>query len=692
MKSSFKKLFSPRSVAIVGASNKPGKVGNMLAANILAGDYQGDVYFVNHKGRRICGRDSYLTLSLIGTAVDLAIIAVPAAYVEEVILAAKDVCRRYIVISAGFGESDIAGQNREVRLQKIATENNLTILGPNCLGLLIPSLKLNASFAPTLPASGDVAFISQSGALAVAAIDRAPLFNIGFSAVVSVGNKMQVDAAQLIDHFARDKKTHVIALYLESIDDGAAFRQAVRAAHVNGKQIVLLKAGRSQKAQSAISLHTGSLAGDDAVIDSFCERYGISRVSSFADLFNVIRVARVARSLSTRPIARAAVVTNAGGFGVILTDMITAAATLEIASLPKHLRGQLMESLPAAASAHNPVDLLGDAGLARYESALQLLTDYDRLDVIFVVLTPQKDTPAKAIARAIVSLQKKTAKDIVVTFVGGSHVAEAREYLLKHDILFFDTPDEAVRACDLLTHTQPPKLKHFPLDDERAQKAQKFVGAFHAHGVRDLYYGEVMKLARLYKLPLDRFFDVTEGLGAKTLTTYPCVVKVDNPIIQHKSDRGGVVLPIHGAAALEDARKELIKKFPEQGTRVIAQKLHDIKVELIIGMKRDPLFGPVCVVGMGGIYTEILNAKELFVMPMSQEDVLRRLVCSETLGFLFVETRGQRPYDAERVAHVVMSLAALATEVEHIMAIDINPFLIYNEGTRDIIVDMKIAF
>jgi acyl-CoA synthetase (NDP forming) len=708
-----KDLLCPQSIAIVGASAKQGKVGNILAANIVEYEYVGKYYFVNAKGGDILGQEAYTTLAdaarSAGGKIDVVLIAVPAEYVIQVVKEGIAFCKNYVVISAGFGESDMEGHNREIKLKQLADREELTIIGPNCLGFITPSQNLNASFAPGMPRSGSVAFISQSGALAVALVDRATEIGIGFSSVVSIGNKMDVDAARLIEYFAQDENTDVITLYLEGIKDGEAFLKSAQVAHEQGKAVVLLKSGRSTQAQNAIALHTGSLAGDDDVTSAACRKAGVVRVDTIAELFALTRMAQDKNARALRDdylgdrargndfLARVAIVTNAGGPGVITTDAIASTKNLQIETFKAEQTCTLKEALPPAASVHNPIDLLGDAKSDRYKLGIDFCRDAENIDVVMVLLTPQKNTPSLEVAHQIIDLQNDSKKIVIASFIGGEGVAEARTALRAAGILHFDTPTEAIRALDqLIEVTHVHRISYEIARNPQmiaASDLKRFEVMIDQAPYGAAYFDEAREIAQQYGVYVSDYWDVTRGIHADV--TYPCVAKVDHPGIMHKSDRGGVILPIGSAAQLDEARLKLLERFPEDGVRIVAQPLRKIQTELIVGMKRDSTFGPVILVGMGGIYTEVFRSSQLFISPISLEYVVDELM-GGPLTFLFQGARGQTPYDAISVANVVMSLMRLSEDMRNISAIDINPLLIYNEPQDDqktvCAVDVKMVY
>ncbi len=685
------KLFLPQSIAIVGASDTEGKIGNLLVRNMKTYGYNGDVYYVNNRVATVGGERTYASVEEIGTSIDVTIIAIPAQYVYAVIASAATYCKHFIVISAGFGEAGIDGHNREMQLHALAQEKKLTIMGPNCLGFLMPRLALNLSFAPGMPPVGDTAFVSQSGALAVAIIDRAQALGIGFSYVISIGNKMQVSEVDIITYLRDDQYTKTIILYLESIQDGSAFMQAVSDARRSGKRVIILKAGKTKAAQKAIALHTGSLTSGDVVVQAVFDRLGVVRAETIDDLFVAARVAH------TMPIVkkdhlRFAVITNAGGPGVITTDFIAQTRHLTRAKLSARTLAQLKDVLPVAASTHNPIDVLGDALLDRYEQAIDICLKDKNVDAILVLLTPQEQTPCDDIAKMLVRRNQDASKILMASFIGGVSVARAMELLRNGDVLHGETPSALLAMLDDIIEADRcavPMLR--PIKVEAQKTAARILSRYkkqHYHGV---YFADATKIMKSYGVRVVKHWDITAGFGTATPVTYPCVAKVDDPHLLHKSDRGGVILPIQSTAQLQRARKKLRKDFPQKTVRIIAQPLLASRMELIIGMKRDASFGPVIIVGLGGIYTEIFHKTDVFVTPFGVRDVKKRLQ-QGALAFLFDGTRGQTPYDLSAVVNVVMALQQISVACDDVRAIDINPYLLSQKPDKSFAVDIKIIF
>ena len=686
-KQNFAQLFNPRSIAVVGASGTKGKVGNMIARNITSHTYEGDVFFVNPGRSKILGKKCYDSLSDIGQKVDCAIIVVPGRFVENIIKEGSSTCKNFVVISAGFGETGAAGHNREMSLKTLAEKLDVKILGPNCLGFLVPSIGLNASFAEGLPEVGRTAVISQSGALAVAIMDKARKEKLGFSSVISIGNKMQIGAAELIDYFRKDKHTKVIALYLEGIDKGQLFLDAIARAVSDGKKVIVLKAGRTQEAQKAIALHTGSLAGSDDIFSAALQKVGALRAKNMSEFFALVRFGEHYKDNLVNPV-RVGIVTNAGGPGVLTTDIVASLAGIEMSKLSKSTQTSLANVLPEAASVHNPVDLLGDAMLDRYEIGIKKLIADKNVDILFVLLTPQDQTPVNQIAKMIIDFQKKTKKLIMTSFIGGERVDNAINSMNDSGVLHFESPTAALAAVASFVNKRTTyAITQKTIVKNRANLVQNIIDK--AEDRTSLYFQECQTIAKEYSITVSKFWDVTNGFDAKMKISYPCVAKVDNPNVLHKTDRGGVILPINNLKELDNARNILLNKFQELGTRIIVQPMLPIETELIIGFKRDPIFGGVIVAGLGGIYTEVFKRVDFYIAPLTLGEIKHTLKTG-SISFLFDGTRGKESYNLDFIAHIIYNIALMGIENPQIKAIDINPLLVYNNDMSDVAVDFKI--
>ena len=689
---SLEKLFNPQSIAIVGASQERGKVGNVITKNLIELGYAGKVFLVNPKHDKIFDHRSYKRLDDIVEKVDLAIIVLPAKIVVPVIREASARIKNFVVISAGFSETDEEGRAREEELKKLAEEKNLNILGPNCLGFIIPKLKLNASFAGGLPKAGNISFVSQSGALAVAIMDIARKENIRFSNIISVGNKMQVDESGILEYLAGDKDTKVIGMYLEGIKDGKKFIEAAQKVS-QIKPIVILKAGKTEKAQKAISSHTGALAGSNEIMQAVFEKTGILQANNLEEFFSLLELVSVADAPANNKVA---VITNAGGPGVLTTDAF-GGKEIEIANLSEETKNGLREFLPAESSVENPVDLLGDAMEDRFEKALAVLGKEKEIGTILCVLTPQDQTPVRKITEKIVGFAKsdEAAKKIVATiFIGGERVEKEIAWLREHEISNFSFPEQAVNTIDAYygwakrqADLKSAKIKPESRDKKRMEKMSAIIAKTRKEKRAALSFSEAQSVMELYGIKTPKTLNVGPDDSLSTEIEFPAVMKVDSDKVLHKTDKQGVILNIKNKEELDRGYAQMRNNFPEEN--VIIQPMLKIKTELILGIKRDSIFGPIVVYGLGGIYTEILKMVNFLVPPATEIEIENQLRESK-IRFLFEKTRGQESYNIKEMAKILSGLVRLAEESPEIQELDINPLLVYNDGKEAMAVDVKI--
>lgn len=680
-------FFNPRSIAVVGATEKEGKVGNAVAKNLLQLGYEGDVFLVNPGYKELFGKRCYAKLEDIEAEIDLAVIIVPAKFVNGVIQNAAEKVKNFIVISAGFLEIGGEGEKREKELARIAEEKKLNILGPNCLGFIRPGLKLNASFAGGLPAAGNVAFVSQSGALAVALMDMAEEKGIAFSHLVSIGNEMQIDGAALIEYLGQDENTKIIGMYLEGIKDGARLIKAAREVS-RKKPIIVLKAGKTEKSQKAISSHTGALAGSDEIISAVFAKTGILRADSLEELISLVEFLSVNREPEND---LATVITNAGGAGVLITDAFQG-KQVKLADIDEQTKDELRKFLPEESALENPIDLLGDAGEDRYEKVLNII-DKTKTGSIICALTPQDQTPVAKIADKIIEFKKKTGKLVTTIFVGGTRTREAVLNLKAHNISNFTFPQPAADAIDQYYQWKVfKKRKTFAeaviIDEKRKEKVEEIIGKAKAEKRPALLFSEAKEIMEAYGINTAAFQGIGPGESLEKEIGFPVVVKIDSDKILHKTDKQGIILNVGNQRDLEKALEKMKINFP--GEHIIVQPMLDVQIELIMGIKRDEIFGPVVVLGLGGIYTEVFKLADFIIPPVTLEEIKEILAEKSKLSFLFKGTRGQQPYNLEELAKNLFNLAALAQEVEAIKELDVNPLLIYNDKRKAVAVDVKI--
>lgn len=674
-------FFNPQSIAIVGASDESGKIGHILARNLLNLGYTGKVFLVNPKHEEILGKRCYKSVLEIVQKIDLAIIVIPAKFVNEVIESAKDKVKNFIVISAGFAEINKEGKLREEELEKIAIDNNLNILGPNCLGFIVPQLGLNASFAGGMPEAGNIAFVSQSGALAVALMDVAKKKSLKFSSIISIGNKMQIGESELLEYLDVDLNTKVIGMYLEGIKDGRKF---VEIAQKIKKPIVILKAGKTERAQKAISSHTGALAGSDEIMTAVFEKTGVIRAENMDEFLGLLKL--ISNSDAPRN-EEVVIITNAGGLGVLTTDAFKN-KKIKLAEIGEETQRALQKFLPKESSVVNPIDVLGDANEKRYAKTLEIIKK-ENAGTIICLLTPQDQTPVKKIAGKIAKFKEKSQKNIITVFMGGERVVKAVAKLRENNIPNFFLADQAINALD--KYYQWSVRKNISnqsevlirIDTERQTKVLEIINQARAQGRNALLFQGATEVMEIYGIRTVNFWTETQLSAIE----FPATVKVDSDKVLHKTDKKGLILNLKNAEELKKAIAEIRHNFPEE--KIVIQPMLTGGTELILGIKKDEIFGPVLVFGLGGIYTEIFQAADLLI-PYLDKEAVRNMLLSGKSGFLFKETRGKIVCDLEKIVQVILNLQSLALEIDQIKELDINPLIYLEGGKRSLVVDVKI--
>jgi acetyltransferase len=695
---SLESFFNPKSVAIVGASREKNKVGHEILANLIAAGYKGDLFPVNPKADSIEGLKCYPDLQSIGQIPDLVIIIVPAKIVPSVMeQCAEAKVKSVIIITAGFKEVGKEGKQLEEQVLQIAKRAGIRVIGPNCLGVIAPANKLNASFGGELPVEGVTGYVSQSGALLAAILDMASTYGIGFSKLVSIGNKADIDELDVIKALGEDPHTKVIAGYLESIADGNNFvRQAEQISH--SKPILLIKSGGTTAGAKAASSHTGSLAGREVAYESAFQRAGIIRCNSIKEQFDYARVF-ADQPLPTGP--SVAVITNAGGPGIMATDAIERKG-LTFAQLADETVQKLANELPAAANLHNPIDVLGDALADRYEFALDVVLDDPNVNTILVLLTPQAMTDPAATAKAVVKIaRKKPQKPILACFLGTKKVSEGAEILAEGRIPQYDSPESAVGTirvmADYVLWRSKPKrvVKLFPVN---RRKVETIIERHLRRGDRDIGETDSKAIVEAYG------FKTPEGAIANTAEQaavianqvgYPVVLKIWSSEIVHKSDVGGVRLGLKDEQEVKDAFDLMMYRIPKKRPDahilgVLVEKMHKIGKEVILGMHRDPNFGPLMMFGMGGIMVEALRDVSFYLAPLTEDEAKQMLMNTRTYRIL-KGTRGEEGVDIDAIAEGLQRLSQLVTEFPQIQEMDINPYVVGPSGTTPIAVDVRMS-
>ena len=694
----FESFFNPKSVAMVGVSHHKGKVGYEILANMIAAGYEGEIFPVNPQADTIEGLKCYPDLLSIGRIPELVVIIVPARIVPAVMRqCAKIKVKSVIIITAGFKEVGKEGRELEKQIVQIAKQAGIRLIGPNCLGVIAPANKLNASFGGKLPAEGTVGYLSQSGALLAAVLDMANANGIGFSRLVSVGNKADVDELDVIKAFGEDPHTKVIAGYLESISDGNAFvNQAEAISHE--KPILLMKPGGTKAGAKAAASHTGSLVGDDTAYECVFERAGIIHCDSLKSQVDYIQ------AFANQPLpagTNVAVISNAGGAGIMAADAIERQG-LDFATLSNDTMAKLASNLPAAASLQNPVDVLCDALADRYEFALSVALDDPNVDIALVLLTPQAMTDPTATAEGVVKIaQRKPGKLILACFLGASKMEEGTRILREGKIPCYDSPETAVNTIKVMAEyvrwrSRPKRIVElFPVN---RRKAETTIEKHLRHGTCQI--GEVAskEILEAYGFAIPKASVATTSEQAANIARqlgFPVVLKIWSPQIVHKTDVGGVKLGLESPEEVMDAFDLMMyripKKLPDvEVIGVLVQEMVKRGKEVILGMKREPQFGPLMMFGMGGTMVEVLKDVSFFLAPLTASEAKQMLVNTKTYQMLS-GVRGQEGVDIETIAEGLQRLSQLVTEFPQIKEVDINPYIVGPKGTTAIAVDARMT-
>lgn len=690
-------FFAPRSVAVVGVSREEGRVGHFVFDNLLSGGFTGTVYPVNPRADEIHGYPCFPTLRSIPGPVDLAVIAVPATAVPDVI----DECgaagvRAAIVISAGFKETGPAGAALERDVIARASAAGVRVLGPNSLGLIATGTALNASFAPSMPEKGSIAFMSQSGALGTAVLDWAAGEGIGLSHFVSLGNKSDLSEVDLVRAWTEDPDVKVVAAYLEAVTDGAAFVEAVSEL-TSRKPFIALKAGGSDAGARAVSSHTGSLAGSDEAYTAAFRRAGALAVASVQELFD-LSVGFARQPLPAGP--GVVLLTNAGGPAILASDACERLG-VPLASLEANTITALRAALPAAAALYNPVDVLGDADPARYVAAATVLAKDPNVRSLVLILTPQAMTDAIGTARAVVDVMRGTGITTLASFMGAGGVADAVGVLRSEGIPTFDFPERAIATlagmARFASRLGSPRARPPALDVNRAAVREAID---HARSARRTFITEqsASRVAVAYGIDVPAGGIAGNLAEARTLAHdvgYPVVMKIASPDILHKSDLGGIRVGIQDVAELDAAYDDMLthvrRRLPEAVIwGVTIQQMVPPGREVIIGVNRDPSFGPLLMFGLGGIYVEVLKDVIFRLCPVGAEDARQMITEIRAFGLLR-GARGEHPADLEAVADVIVKVSALAVDFPEITELDVNPLIVADRGGGALAADIRIG-
>jgi acetyltransferase len=681
---SLEAFFAPRSVAVIGASTDPSKIGGAVLANLRSANFEGRVVAVNSRAETVQGLRAIPSILAVDEPVDLAVVAVPAAHVlptlQECVTSGV---RAAIVISAGFREIGGEGARREEELRRWLADQPLRVLGPNCLGWIRPAARLNATFAPAMPARGGIAFISHSGALAVAILDWSRDRRMGFSLFASLGNQADVTETDVLTASVADPETRVVVAYLEGLADGRRFFDALRAATAL-KPVVVLKTGRSAEGARAVASHTGALAGSDLAFDAAVKQAGALRAASIEELFDL------ARALATQPPPRGRrllVVTNGGGLGIVATDAAKDAGLL-LEPSPADVQRRLRAVLPPTAGVGNPIDLVGDADAARYSHALHAVGDADA-DTVLVLLTAQAATDSAAVARAIIGATRGWRIPLAAALVGGGRVAPGAAALEEAGIPCYPFPERAVRALAgmalLAERRRPAPVDGVAPPCPGAREAA--VAALRGAGTGSLGLADLAPVLAAYGIPVVAgslaTTPVDAGAAAAALG-FPVALKIVSPDIAHKSDVGGVALGLTSVEAAVAAATAMLARVaaarPGAAVRgILVQRMAEPGRELLLGAVRDPQFGPVVMVGVGGVYVEVLRDTSARLAPLRPEEA-RAMLGELRMAPLLHGVRGEPAIAIDAVVDAMVTFGQLVVDLPRLAEIELNPLLAGPKG------------
>ena len=690
-------LFEPSSVAIIGASQNQNKVGSKILQNLIRSGYKGNIIPVNPSAESIQGIKCYKSLGDFGGKVDQSVIVVPRAAVMD---AVKDSISTGVqaitVITAGFKEQDKEGAELEKELASVCAQAGVKLLGPNCLGHLNTHFNMDLSFGNKWPSKGNISFISQSGALCSAVLDRAVERGFGLAKMISIGNKAGLSERDLLDALAHDSQTSVIVAYLESIDNGQEFVKIAEKTSEK-KPVIVFKSGVTKSGSRAASSHTGSLAGADIAYETAFKQCGIIRAQTYEQMFEY------ATAFASQPLPsgnRIAVITNAGGPGIMTTDAIELSG-LEMAEILPQTAQKLRDILPKAASVKNPVDVLGDAGPEPYAKALQYLSADPNVDAIIVLLTPQAVTDSLRTSQLLCQSMTKD-KPVMACFMGGVDVNPARDYMLAHGLPDYRSPEKAVNAlkamCDYAQWRNREKVIAKPFGGER-EKVTAIIDSYRLSGELQVSECDAKSIFRAYGIrtpdgalvkSAGEAVEYAEKIG------FPLVMKVVSPDIIHKSDVGGVILNLQDSKQVSSAFDSMMEKIKKgvPDARITGAYIERMcpsgSREIIIGVTRDPQFGPLVMFGQGGIFVELLKDVKFSLAPVSDAVALEMVKQIKTYPLLS-GYRGQPAVDIMAIAETISRVSRLVSDFPEIKELDINPFMAFTDKDISVAADGRMT-
>lgn len=705
---SLNKIFKPERIALIGVSNNSKSIGGIVVNNLIGSGFEGVIYMVNPRHEAVMGITCYPNVNSLPKTPDLAVIATSAKHVPQLIRECGEAgIKGVLILSAGFKESGHEGKILEDLVKaELAKFDGMRVIGPNCVGIMVPDLQLNITFTHGMPKKGNIAFISQSGAVCTTVLDWALEENIGFSYFVSIGNTMDVNFGDLIDYFGQDPDTKSIVLYIESITEAHKFMAAARA-FARKKPIIVYKAGRFPESAKAAASHTGALASEDSICDAVFARAGIARVYNMEDIFDFTDL--IGREKIPKG-SNLAIVTNAGGPGVMAVDELLDLKG-NLAELSEKTMRELNDCLPPFWSHGNPVDVIGDTTPERYAKATKIVLNDPNVDAVLTIFVPQAITDPTDTAIEVCKLANSTHKSIIAAWAGGQSMYKGRQVFNEKDIAVFNTPEQAIRAfMTLVRYSRNLKLlyetpKDIPMEFmlDRKKLREKFEAEYFKNDnilseniskeIINAYGIDITKPQPAYSVP--EALEIANGIG------YPVVLKILSPDITHKSDVFGVVLNINDDALLTAAYKNMVDCISTDLPKarilgVTVQPMFDNKdaVELILGIKKDPIFGTVILLGMGGTCTELFQDKRLCFPPVN-ELIARQMIESLMIYPVLKGYRGNSPKNIEKLIETIIRLSYLAADYPEIEELDINPLLVTPKDVvaldARIVIDQKLV-
>lgn len=681
------KIFKPKIITVIGASNKIGSAGYRIFRNLIGSGYDGIVYPVNPNHESIQGVEAYKNVEDLPKIPDLAVIVTPAKIVIDIVeQCGEKGIKGILIISAGFKEIGEEGKALEKKLSDIREKYGMRIVGPNCVGYILPYLEMNATFAGSMPDKGNIALFSQSGAVCGAILDWAAAAKVGFSSFISVGSMLDVDFGDLIDYFGMDAHTRSIVIYAENITNARKFMSAARS-FARVKPIIVIKSGRFKEGAKAASSHTGAMAGEDYIYDAAFKRAGIVRVKKIGDLFNCASIL----AKQPRPTGpNLAIITNAGGPGVLATDAIIENGG-KLATLSQETIDELNTFLPKHWSKGNPIDIIGDSDEDVYRKTIEVCLKDRNIDGLLVITVPQVMANPKRLAEHIIDLSKRITKPLLTSFVGEESVQYARQILNRNNVPTYATPEEAVETYMYLYHYarhlellfQTPEERNIEPSIRGKEKIKKII----QHALKEnrtlLNEGEAKEIIEHYGIKTTRPLVATtedEAISLAKKVGFPVVMKIHSPQITHKSDAGGVALNLDCEKTVKDAYKKMMKTVKQNAPDatiegVTIQKMIDYKGgEFILGSKKDPVFGSVILFGLGGIFTELFKDRAIGFPPLNQ--VLAQRILEKTKAYQLLKGyRNIPPANMEKVEETMMNFSQLIEDHPEISELDINPLI-----------------